>query len=73
MHAYPFFQGTARVPRYTVLANDAQIEMDELQTLTYHLCFNHQIITGSTSLPSPTYVAIEMAKRGRMIYNVASQ
>ena len=47
--------------------------MDELQRLTYHLCYAHQIITGSTSLPSPTYVALEMAKRGRNIYNVASQ
>ncbi|KAI6195574.1 hypothetical protein M3Y94_01003000 [Aphelenchoides besseyi] len=64
--------GTAKMPRYTILANDAKMSMDDLQELSYHLCFAHQIITNMTSLPTPVYVADEMAKRGRTIYTVAS-
>ncbi|KAI6171749.1 hypothetical protein M3Y98_00896800 [Aphelenchoides besseyi] len=64
--------GTAKMPRYTILANDAKMSMDDLQELSYHLCFAHQIISNMTSLPTPVYVAEEMAKRGRMVYTVAS-
>jgi eukaryotic translation initiation factor 2C len=48
------------------------MKMEEIQQMSFNLCFAHQIITGMTSLPSPIYIADEMAKRGRMIFNVAS-
>ncbi|KAI6223503.1 hypothetical protein M3Y95_00896900 [Aphelenchoides besseyi] len=60
--------GTAKMPRYTILANDAKISMDDLQELSYHLCFAHQIVNDMTSLPTPVYVAKELAALGRTIY-----
>jgi len=76
--AHPYFEefyllshlgrlGTARVPRYSVIYNDGQVSIDEIHRLTYKLAFGHQIITGSTSLPTPGYIALEFAKRGRNI------
>ncbi|KAI6225481.1 Piwi domain protein [Aphelenchoides fujianensis] len=63
--------GTAKLPRYDVLCNEPKIEMEDLQRLTFHLCFQHQIINQPTSLPTPVFIASEMAKRGRNVYNVA--
>ncbi|KAI6216836.1 Piwi domain protein [Aphelenchoides fujianensis] len=63
--------GTSKVPRYDVLCNEPKIEMEDLQRLTFHLCFGHQIVNEPTSLPTPVFVASEMAKRGRTVYEVA--
>ncbi|KAI6220615.1 hypothetical protein M3Y99_01599800 [Aphelenchoides fujianensis] len=63
--------GTAKVPRYDVLHNEPNIDMEDLQRITFHLCFGHQIVNRPTSLPTPIFVASEMAKRGRNVYNVA--
>ncbi|KAI6219337.1 PAZ/Piwi domain protein [Aphelenchoides fujianensis] len=63
--------GTAKVPRYDVLHNEPTIDMEDLQRTTFHLCFGHQIVNRPTSLPTPVFVASEMAKRGRNVYNVA--
>ncbi|KAI6238101.1 hypothetical protein M3Y99_00737700 [Aphelenchoides fujianensis] len=63
--------GTAKLPRYDVLCNEPKIEMEDLQRLTFHLCFQHQIVNQPTSLPTPVFIASEMAKRGRNLYNVA--
>lgn len=57
--------GTAKVPRYSILANDAGVGMDELQRTTLDLCFGHQIVNCPISKPTPSYVAEEYAKRGR--------
>ncbi|KAI6243485.1 hypothetical protein M3Y99_00105300 [Aphelenchoides fujianensis] len=64
--------GTAKVPRYSVLCNEAAMSMEDVQRVTFHLCFGHQIVPGMTSLPSPMYIGEEMAKRGRSIFNTAS-
>lgn len=45
------------------------MQLATIEKLTYDLCFGHQIVSLSTSLPSPVYVAEEYAKRGRNIYN----
>ncbi|KAI6233726.1 hypothetical protein M3Y99_00888000 [Aphelenchoides fujianensis] len=63
--------GTAKVPRYNVLHNEPKVDMEDLQRITFHLCFGHQIVNKPTSLPTPVFVASEMAKRGRNVYNVA--
>ncbi|KAI6223773.1 hypothetical protein M3Y99_01430900 [Aphelenchoides fujianensis] len=63
--------GTSRVPRYSVLCNEAAISMEDVQWTTFHLCFGHQIVAGMTSLPAPMFIGDEMAKRGRSIYNTA--
>ncbi|KAI6227442.1 hypothetical protein M3Y99_01254400 [Aphelenchoides fujianensis] len=63
--------GTSRVPRYSVLCNEAAMSMEDVQRTTFHLCFGHQIVAGMTSLPAPMFIGDEMAKRGRSIYNTA--
>ncbi|KAI6204744.1 hypothetical protein M3Y94_00712200 [Aphelenchoides besseyi] len=65
LNSHVTLQGTAKVPRYTVLANNSEMKMDDLQRLTHDLCFTHQIITCPISKPTPSYVAEEYAKRGR--------
>ncbi|KAI6227669.1 hypothetical protein M3Y99_01228700 [Aphelenchoides fujianensis] len=65
LNAHNTLLGTAKVPRYSVLANDAGVGMDELQRLTLDLCFAHQIVNCPVSKPAPSYVAEEYAKRGR--------
>jgi len=67
--------GTAKVPRFTIISNPGKIPSDDIKKLTYQLAFGHQIITGTTGLPSPCYIADEFAKRGRMIFkaHISSQ
>ncbi|KAH7723531.1 WAGO-2 protein [Aphelenchoides avenae] len=69
LNSHVALQGSARTPRYTVLVNDPEFSMDQLQEMTYRLCYGHQIVNMPTSLPSPVYIALEYAKRGREIYN----
>ncbi|VDN40999.1 unnamed protein product [Gongylonema pulchrum] len=65
VHVY----GTAKTPRYTVLIDDNDFTMDDLEGITYSLCFCHQIATLTTSVPTPLYVAGLYADRGRrMLY-----
>ncbi|KAH7714470.1 WAGO-2 protein [Aphelenchoides avenae] len=69
LNAHTTIQGTAKVPRYTVLYDQNEISSENLQRLVYWLCHCHQIVALSTSLPAPVHVAKEYAKRGRNIYN----
>jgi len=62
-------QGTARIPRYNILSNEAGATLSELEKVTYDLCFCHEIINSPVSVPSPLYCAEENAKRGRNLYN----
>lgn len=64
----PFLKGTARTPKYTVLYDDYNFKMEQLENITYHLCYGHQIVFMPTSLPSPVYIALRYAERGRMLY-----
>ena len=36
-------QGSARTPRYTVVVDDCDYKLDELQLLTHGLCFGFQV------------------------------
>uniref|UniRef100_A0A0K0D0S4 Piwi domain-containing protein n=1 Tax=Angiostrongylus cantonensis TaxID=6313 RepID=A0A0K0D0S4_ANGCA len=62
------FQGSAVTPRYTVLVDDLNLSMDELEGMTHVLTYAHQIVNLSTSLPAPLYVANRYAERGRSIH-----
>ncbi|KAI6224085.1 hypothetical protein M3Y95_00846100 [Aphelenchoides besseyi] len=53
---------TGKMLRYTILANEAKISMDNLQELLYHFSSAYQIINNITPLPTPVHVANEMAK-----------
>ncbi|KHN71786.1 Germ cell-expressed protein R06C7.1, partial [Toxocara canis] len=59
--------GTTKTPRYTVLVDDSDFGMDELEGMTFSLCFCHQIVALTTSLPTPLYVASQYADRGRRL------
>ncbi|KAI1701124.1 piwi domain-containing protein [Ditylenchus destructor] len=69
LNSHRAIQGTARTPKYTVLYDDNGLTMDQLQSMTYHLCFGHQIVYLPTSLPSPVYIAELYAKRGYNLYS----
>lgn len=42
--------------------------MDQLEGITYQLCYGHQIVYMPTSLPSPVYIADRYAERGQLLY-----
>ncbi|VDK89038.1 unnamed protein product [Litomosoides sigmodontis] len=65
MQSHKVIKGTGKIPAYTLLVNEANMEMDELQAFINALCYSHQIITSAVSLPEPIYQADEWAKRGR--------
>jgi len=53
---------------YSILVEEAGMTQDELQALLNSMCFSHQIVNSSVSLPEPVYQADELAKRGRNNY-----
>ncbi|KAK5985046.1 Piwi domain protein [Trichostrongylus colubriformis] len=68
LNSHITLQGSARTPRYTVLVDDLDLSMDELEGMTYVLTYDHQIVNLPTSLPTPLYVANRYAERGRNTY-----
>ncbi|KHJ74787.1 hypothetical protein OESDEN_25597, partial [Oesophagostomum dentatum] len=68
LNSHITLQGSARTPRYTVLVDDLNMSMDDLEGMTYMLTYNHQIVNLPTSLPTPLYVANRYAERGRNTY-----
>jgi len=57
--AHNSVQGTARPIRYTLLKDDFNFEPDEIQTLTYHLCFTFCRSTRSISIvPAVAYAEL---------------
>uniref|UniRef100_A0A183DM18 Piwi domain-containing protein n=1 Tax=Gongylonema pulchrum TaxID=637853 RepID=A0A183DM18_9BILA len=65
MQSHKVIKGTGKIPAYTVLVNEAEMSMDELQAFINALCYAHQITNSAISLPEPIYQADEWAKRGR--------
>lgn len=47
--------------------------MEEMENLTFSLCFGHEIVPSPVSLPAPCYIADCYAERGRNIYNANVQ
>ncbi|KAH7717468.1 piwi domain-containing protein [Aphelenchoides avenae] len=60
MQSHNPIQGTGKA----VPVNETDITRDQLQALLNALCFDHQIVTSSISLPEPVYQGDELAKRG---------
>lgn len=58
-------QGTARPVRYTMLKDDMNFDADEIQALTYHLCFTFCRSTKSVSIVPAVYYAGLLATRVR--------
>lgn len=57
--------GTARPTKYCVLHDDANISMDDLEKLSYALCYMCTRCNRSISYPATTYYAHLAAARGR--------
>jgi eukaryotic translation initiation factor 2C len=69
LNSHTTIQGTARTPKYTVLFNDNEkAGLDEIEHITYYLCYGHQIVNSPTSLPSCVYVAMDYAERGTKVF-----
>lgn len=58
-------QGTSRPACYHVLHDDYGFTADELQQLTFNICFTYARSTRSVSVPPPTYYAHLVAVRAR--------
>ncbi|KAJ2800361.1 hypothetical protein H4R21_003204 [Coemansia helicoidea] len=65
LYSHGAIQGTSRPTHYFVLHNDAKFTADEIQQLTYHLCYTYAICTRSVSLVPPVYYAHRVADRAR--------
>jgi eukaryotic translation initiation factor 2C len=59
-------QGVARPTKYRLLWDDANMEEEELQNLTYYLCHMFSRCTRSVSYPAPTYYAHLAAARAKV-------
>ncbi|KAI8093873.1 Piwi domain-containing protein [Halteromyces radiatus] len=59
-------QGTSRPTRYHVLYDDNNFSSDDLQKLTYHLCYISGRVTRSVSKCQPLYYADLAATRARL-------
>ncbi|KAI1719139.1 piwi domain-containing protein [Ditylenchus destructor] len=68
LNSHRALQGTARTPKYTVLYDDNNMNMTQVEEMTYLLCYGHQIVYMPTSMPSPVYIANCYADRGRSLY-----
>ncbi|TBU46794.1 Piwi-domain-containing protein [Dichomitus squalens] len=55
--------GTSRPAHYSVLANEAQLDIDFIQRLTFHLCHTYASATRSVSIPAPVYYADRLCLR----------
>lgn len=58
-------QGTSKPAHYHVLWDENKFTADELQTLTYFLCYTYCRSTRSVSIPPPCYYADLVAYRAR--------
>ncbi|KAL3307155.1 Protein argonaute-2 [Cichlidogyrus casuarinus] len=58
-------QGTAKAARYYVLYDDNNFCSNDLQILSYALCFAYMRCSRSVSIPAPTYYAHLAAARAR--------
>uniref|UniRef100_A0AC34QL35 Piwi domain-containing protein n=1 Tax=Panagrolaimus sp. JU765 TaxID=591449 RepID=A0AC34QL35_9BILA len=69
LNSHSALLGTSRVPRYIILRNkNKNADLDSIITLTHYLTFGYQIVTSTTSLPSPCMIAQQYADRGSKIY-----
>jgi eukaryotic translation initiation factor 2C len=59
-------QGTSRPTRYQVLWDDTGFDIDEIQVLSYYLCYCYCRCTRSVSYPAPTYYAHLAATRAKV-------
>ncbi|XP_046635455.1 protein argonaute-2-like isoform X1 [Daphnia pulicaria] len=62
-------QGTSRPTHYHVLWDDSKFLANDIQMLTYYLCYVFTRCTRSVSYPAPCYYSHLVAFRGRQYYD----
>lgn len=65
LYSHNGIKGTSRPVRYTVLYDDNEMGPDELQSLTYNMCFTYARCTRSVSIPPVAYYSDLLACRVR--------
>ncbi|CAL5072794.1 unnamed protein product [Urochloa decumbens] len=65
-------KGTSRPAHYHVLRDDNNFTADNLQSLTYNLCYMYSSCTRSVSIAPPAYYAHKLAFRARFYVKQAS-
>ncbi|KAE9551210.1 hypothetical protein FO519_005577 [Halicephalobus sp. NKZ332] len=73
MACHKAIKGTAKFVQVSVVRNDPDFKSDEIKHFLHSLCYGHQIVTSPTSLPTPIYIADELATRGSEIYNALKE
>ncbi|GAB0095688.1 Protein argonaute-2 [Sergentomyia squamirostris] len=73
MVAHQAIQGVAKPTKYCILVDEANMSIDDLQTLTYNLCYMFTRCNRSVSYVAPTYYAHLMAARGKAYIEGSSQ
>ncbi|XP_065346670.1 protein argonaute-2-like [Cloeon dipterum] len=64
-------QGTSRPTKYKMLYDDANMNEDEVEQLTFNLCHLYARCNRSVSYPAPTYYAHHAATRAKEYYTEA--
>lgn len=57
LNSHEGIQGTSKPAHYTVLHDDNKFDADELQKLSYHLCYTYGKCNRSISIPAPVMYA----------------
>lgn len=57
LNSHEGIQGTSKPAHYTVLHDDNNFDADELQELSYHLCYTYGKCNRSISIPAPVMYA----------------
>ncbi|KAI1727543.1 piwi domain-containing protein [Ditylenchus destructor] len=67
-------QGTAHPSRCTVVVDtcNPRVTLEELEYVSYHLCYAHGIVCSPVSVPAPLMAAADLKKRGRNNWKVAN-
>ncbi|CAJ0596093.1 unnamed protein product [Cylicocyclus nassatus] len=68
LNSHSAFQGTAKTPKYALVFDDSKIPIDVIESMTHGLCYLHEIVTATVSVPAPLIVADRCAKRGHNVY-----
>ncbi|KAJ3106240.1 eukaryotic translation initiation factor 2C, 3 [Phlyctochytrium bullatum] len=65
LNSHPGLQGTSRSAHYHVIYDENKMTADEIQQLTYSICYNYSKATRAVSIPPPIYHAHNVASRVR--------
>ena len=65
--------GTSAPVHYFVVANKTKMTKDQVETFTYHLCYNYFNYAGSIKVPSAVMYAKKLANYAyEMFYSISS-